>query len=113
MSVDGAGNHSARLVFDGATKTLLLGSHLDSVPHGGRFDGPLGVLCALEVVQTIKEAGLTLPVNLEVIDLTDEEGAHVSFMGSRADEWQAARGGSGRRRIMGCLRSRPASNARA
>lgn len=84
VSVDGAGNHSARLDFDGATQTLLLGSHLDSVVHGGRFDGPLGVLCALEVVQTIKDAGLTLPVNLEAIDLTDEEGAHVSFMGSRA-----------------------------
>lgn len=84
VSIDGAGNHSARLAFDGAAKTLLLGSHLDSVPYGGRFDGPLGVLCALEVVQTIKDAGLTLPVNLEVIDLTDEEGAHVSFVGSRA-----------------------------
>lgn len=84
VSVDGAGNHSARLEFDGATKTLLLGSHLDSVLHGGRFDGPLGVLCALEVVQTIKDVGLALPVNLEAIDLTDEEGAHVSFMGSRA-----------------------------
>jgi hydantoinase/carbamoylase family amidase len=85
VHVDGAGNHSARLRcgLPGA-RALLLGSHLDSVPHGGRYDGPLGVLCALEVLQTIREAGLSLAVDLEAIDLTDEEGAHVSMMGSRA-----------------------------
>jgi N-carbamoyl-L-amino-acid hydrolase len=85
VRVDGAGNHSARLRCgrDGA-RTLLLGSHLDSVPQGGRYDGALGVLCALEVLQTIQGAGVSLPVDLEAIDLTDEEGAHVGLMGSRA-----------------------------
>lgn len=62
--------------------TLLLGSHLDSVPHDGRFDGALGVLAALEVVQTIQEAGLDLPVNLEAIDFSDEEGTHITLLGS-------------------------------
>jgi len=37
---------------------LLLGSHLDTVPHGGRYDGTLGVLAALEVLRTVKEAGI-------------------------------------------------------
>jgi N-carbamoyl-L-amino-acid hydrolase len=85
LRVDSAGNHSARLRCgrDGA-KALLLGSHLDSVPQGGRYDGALGVLCALEVLQTIHEAGLSLSVDLEAIDLIDEEGAYVGLLGSRA-----------------------------
>ena len=82
---DGAGNHSAVLGCgpDGAP-TLLMGSHLDSVPTGGRFDGALGVLAALEVLRTVHEAGLRLPLDLEAIDFTDEEGTLVSFLGSYA-----------------------------
>ena len=85
MQVDGAGNHTARLqCAPPGAKVLLLGSHLDSVPNGGRFDGPLGVLCALEVIQTIRETGASLPFDLEVVDFTDEEGTFGSFWGSRA-----------------------------
>ncbi|MBN1580552.1 MAG: Zn-dependent hydrolase [Anaerolineae bacterium] len=85
VHVDGAGNHIIRLLCgQPGAKTLILGSHLDSVPNGGRFDGALGVMCAFEVLQTIVDAGLSLPFDLEAIDLTDEEGAHVSLMGSRA-----------------------------
>lgn len=85
FSTDGAGNHSATFECAGAkAKTLLLGSHLDSVPNGGRFDGAIGVLSALAVVETIKEAGVALPVNLEVIDFTDEEGTLIGLMGSSA-----------------------------
>src|SRR6185503_13465135 len=71
---DGAGNHSAFLVpqaqvsgasqqaseDEAAAQTLLLGSHLDSVPNGGRFDGALGVMAALEVLRTVKENGIKL-----------------------------------------------------
>ena len=82
---DGAGNHSAVLRTDRpAARTLLLGSHLDSVPQGGRFDGALGVLAALETVRAVRDAGLELPLNLEAIDFTDEEGALVCLLGSRA-----------------------------
>jgi beta-ureidopropionase / N-carbamoyl-L-amino-acid hydrolase len=82
---DSAGNHSAILECAGAGKPhLLLGSHLDSVPDGGRFDGAIGVLAAFEVLQTVKEAGLKLPVNLEAIDFTDEEGTLIGLMGSSA-----------------------------
>jgi len=72
------------------TKTLLLGSHLDSVPNGGRFDGALGVVAALEVLRTIKENEIRLraersrSVNLEAIDFTDEEGTLVGLLGSVA-----------------------------
>jgi len=101
---DGAGNHSAILPviassgdgFDTGEKsthftqpsslaiTLLLGSHLDSVPDGGRFDGALGVVAALEVLRTIKENGINLKMNLEAIDFTDEEGTLVGLLGSAA-----------------------------
>ena len=82
---DGAENHSAVLrggEVDGPT--LLLGSHLDSVPNGGRFDGALGVMAAFEVLRTVKEAGLGLKLNLEAIDFTDEEGTLVGLLGSAA-----------------------------
>jgi hydantoinase/carbamoylase family amidase len=80
---DGAGNHSAFLACgDDHAPTLLLGSHLDSVPNGGRFDGALGVMAAFEVLRTIQDAGINLKVNLEAIDFTDEEGTLVGLLGS-------------------------------
>ena len=81
---DGAGNHSAFLACGTQSPTLLLGSHLDSVPNGGRFDGALGVMAAFEVLRTIKDAGLKPRVNLEAIDFTDEEGTLVGLLGSAA-----------------------------
>jgi allantoate deiminase len=82
---DGAGNHSAFLACGpGGGPTLLLGSHLDSVPSGGRFDGALGVMAAFEVLRTIQDSGLKLKVNLEAIDFTDEEGTLVGLLGSAA-----------------------------
>lgn len=84
IRVDGAGNHSAILRKAGANRTLLLGSHLDSVPNGGRFDGALGVVSALEVLRTIQEQNINVSVNLEAVDFTDEEGSLINFMGSRA-----------------------------
>lgn len=82
---DGAGNHSAVLTCQPSNvQTLLLGSHLDSVPSGGRFDGALGVMAALEVLRTVKENRINLKLNLEAIDFTDEEGTHLSLFGSSA-----------------------------
>src|SRR4051794_36737417 len=81
-AVDSAGNHSALL--RRGERTLLLGSHLDSVPRGGRYDGALGVLAALEVLRVVSAARLELPVTLEAIDFTDEEGTLVGLLGSLA-----------------------------
>jgi hydantoinase/carbamoylase family amidase len=78
--IDAAGNHSALLPADGPT--LLLGSHLDSVPNGGRYDGALGVVAALHVLLAVR--GTELPVALEAIDFTDEEGTLVGLLGSEA-----------------------------
>jgi N-carbamoyl-L-amino-acid hydrolase len=85
FQVDSAGNHGA-ILHCGSTHapTLLIGSHLDSVPNGGRFDGALGVMAAFEALQTIQEAKLSLPFNLEAIDFTDEEGTLVGLLGSSA-----------------------------
>ena len=85
LRLDQAGNHLAFLgCGPRGAPALLLGSHLDSVPDGGRFDGALGVLAALEVLRTVRDAGLSLPVNLEAIDFTDEEGTLVGLLGSYA-----------------------------
>ncbi|NOH02803.1 MAG: Zn-dependent hydrolase [Chloroflexi bacterium] len=82
---DGAGNHSAFLSCgDSSAPTLILGSHLDSVPNGGRFDGALGVIAALEVLKTVRENRISLNVNLEAMDFTDEEGTLVGLLGSAA-----------------------------
>ncbi len=101
VQVDAAGNHSAVLRSSSAeAPTLLLGSHLDSVLQGGRYDGPLGVLAALEVLRTIQESRLALPIHLEAIDFTDEEGTLFGLLGSSAlaghlssQELAAPRGG--------------------
>jgi len=85
LRVDGAGNHSAFLPCgDPSAPTLILGSHLDSVPKGGRFDGALGVMAALEVLKTVRENEANLKVQLEAMDFTDEEGTHLSLFGSSA-----------------------------
>jgi allantoate deiminase len=65
---------------------LLVGSHLDSVYNGGNFDGPLGVLAGIEVLQTMEERGIDTEHPIEVVAFTDEEGARFSFgmLGSRA-----------------------------
>lgn len=65
-----------------SAQTLLIGSHLDTVQNGGKYDGTIGVLAGLECIRTIKESGIALNTNLEVIDFTDEEGWWQSFFGS-------------------------------
>src|SRR5205085_263083 len=82
VDVDEAGNLWARL--EGARpETVVIGSHIDSVPNGGWLDGALGVLGALEVLRTIAEAG-TPPCSVSLIDFADEEGARFgrSLFGS-------------------------------
>ena len=84
---DDAGNLSACHSPSSQTKPiLLLGSHLDSVENGGRFDGTMGIAAAFEVIQVLREHYPDIP--LEVIDFTDEEGTWVSLLGSRAASGQ-------------------------
>jgi len=57
---------------------VVLGSHLDSQPTGGKFDGALGVLAALEVVRTLNDRGVETKAPLEVVNWTNEEGARFA-----------------------------------
>ena len=87
VRVDAAGNMFGRLPAATADseKVAGLGSHIDTVAQGGRFDGALGVLAALECARIIKENGVQLPWHLEVINFCDEEAAHnAGTVGSRA-----------------------------
>jgi len=66
-------------------RVVVIGSHLDTVPHGGMFDGALGVLAGLECVRFLRERGIELPWDLEIVNFTDEEGGHnAGTIGSRA-----------------------------
>jgi allantoate deiminase len=84
---DAAGNVCGRL--EGAQPrlpALLLGSHLDTVPQAGRYDGILGVLIAIDVAARIGASGARLPFALEVVGFGDEEGSRfgATLLGSRA-----------------------------
>lgn len=57
---------------------IAIGSHLDTQPTGGRFDGVLGVLAGLEVLRSLKEHGITTEHPIELIDWTNEEGARFA-----------------------------------
>jgi allantoate deiminase len=65
---------------------FLLGSHLDSVRNAGRFDGPLGVVLAIEAVEILRSAGVVLPFSLGVVGFSDEEGVRFqsAYIGSKA-----------------------------
>lgn len=83
---DGFGNIFGKL--EGTLKdapSVLLGSHFDSVPNGGAYDGPAGVIVALEVAALFAENQLTPKYPLEIVALIEEEGARFGggLMGSR------------------------------
>lgn len=71
---------------DPALSPIVTGSHSDTVPNGGRYDGILGVIAGLEVLQSIRESGVIPQHGMEVIDFLSEEPSDygVSCIGSRA-----------------------------
>ena len=78
VRVDTAGNTFGRREgADSSAPPIVIGSHTDSVPQGGRFDGALGVLAAIEVARTVRDAGIRLTHPLEVVDFQNEEGGLV------------------------------------
>jgi allantoate deiminase len=83
---DGAGNVVGRIAGqNNDVDAIASGSHVDSVPEGGHFDGPLGVIAALEVVEAWKEQGITPLKPYELYIFTDEEGTRFDggMTGSR------------------------------
>ncbi|MCY4148436.1 MAG: Zn-dependent hydrolase [Gammaproteobacteria bacterium] len=79
ISVDDMGNIFARRSgTDIAKLPICAGSHLDTQPHGGRFDGIYGVLAALEVVRTLNENAIKTRAPIEIVDWTNEEGSRFA-----------------------------------
>src|SRR5947208_5217718 len=83
IETDSAGNNWVTLP-GASSKTVIVGSHLDSVPNGGWLDGALGVMAAIEALRM--HAGARPPVTLKLVDWADEEGARFgrSLLGSSA-----------------------------
>jgi allantoate deiminase len=85
VHIDGAGNiHGRSPGFSDDASRLFIGSHLDTVPRAGAFDGVLGVALGIALLETVQDT--RFPFAIEVIGFSDEEGVRfgVPFIGSRA-----------------------------
>jgi allantoate deiminase len=84
--LDSIGNVRGRLVSPNpAAKTFVIASHIDTVVNAGRFDGPLGVLLGLDLLENLREDQAVLPFHVELIAFSDEEGVrfHTTYLGSK------------------------------
>lgn len=100
MSIDTMGNMFARREgSDPSLPPVMLGSHLDTQPTGGKYDGVLGVLGGLEVVRTLNDLGIKTRHPIEVVNWTNEEGARFApamlasgvFAGLYDEAWAKSR----------------------
>lgn len=84
--VDAIGNVRGRLESPNPdAKTFVIASHMDSVVNAGKFDGPLGVIMGLDLVDKLIQSGQSLPFHIELIAFSDEEGVrfHTTYLGSK------------------------------
>lgn len=88
---------------DAKYPAIMLGSHIDTVPEGGRFDGTVGVLGALECVRTLIESGAILKHSIEVAAFANEEGSRIGHgtLGSRSFVQGLLREGSSQDEVAG------------
>lgn len=86
---------------DRAARRVVIGSHLDSVPHGGNFDGAAGVLAGLGAVGALQALGITPPRDVTVMGIRAEESAwfQVSYIGSRGSLGTLPEGALAARRV--------------
>ncbi len=100
IGLDKMGNMFARHEgTDPSLPPVMVGSHLDTQPTGGKYDGVLGVLAGLEIVRTLNETGVKTNHPIEVVNWTNEEGTRFSppmmasgvFTGMHTLEWAYAR----------------------
>ena len=85
-TIDNISNVRGKLLSDNANaKTLVIASHYDTVINAGKFDGPLGVLMGLDLLEQIIQAKIKLPFHVELIAFSDEEGVrfHTTYLGSK------------------------------
>ena len=82
VRIDPAGNIIGRRAGkDKEAKPIVIGSHLDTVPNGGKYDGALGVIAALECVQALEESGFETRHPIEAVVFVDEEGGLIGSRG--------------------------------
>jgi hydantoinase/carbamoylase family amidase len=84
---DNIGNIRGRLnVSSNNSRTFVIGSHIDTIINAGKFDGPLGVLMGLDLVEQLVVSKVSLPFNIELAGFCDEEGCrfHTTYLGSNA-----------------------------
>ncbi len=99
VTIDSMGAMFARRPGRADVPPIAMGSHLDTQPTGGKFDGVLGVLAALEALRTLVEAGYETFAPIEVVNWTNEEGARFQpamvssgvFAGAFDHDWASAR----------------------
>src|SRR5579872_1253758 len=104
--IDAAGNITAiRRGSDAALQPILFGSHIDSVPSGGNFDGDLGSLSAIEVMHTLHEHNLTTRHPLRVVIWQNEEGGLVGSRIAAGESPDLARKYTAYRWLMDCAKS--------
>lgn len=85
--IDNIGNVRGRWACkEPSAKTLLVGSHYDTVINAGAFDGPLGILVGLDMLEHIIQSNASLPFHIELLAFCDEEGVrfHTAYLGSKA-----------------------------
>lgn len=91
LRVDAFGNMFARRAgSDPAAKPLLVGSHLDSQPYGGIYDGALGVVAALEFIRELNDRQITTRHPIEVVNWTNEEGSRFQPAMQGSGVWAGA-----------------------
>lgn len=81
---DGAANLYARYQWDDSKPSVMMGSHLDTVPAAGHLDGALGVIVALECLRCLKEQNVEIYHPLEAVAFSDEEGRFGGMLGSQS-----------------------------
>jgi allantoate deiminase len=85
--IDNIGNIRGRLLSERVNaKTLVIASHIDTVINAGKFDGPLGVLIGLDLMEQLIQSKAKLPFHIELIAFCDEEGCrfHTTYLGSKS-----------------------------
>jgi len=80
-TIDNVGNVHGQINTD--AKTVIIGSHTDSVPVGGWLDGSLGVIYGLEIARTVMETGYHNKIGIHALSFMDEEGTYLACLGSR------------------------------
>ena len=85
--IDSIGNIRTHLSSKNANaKTFVIASHIDTILNAGKFDGPLGVLMGLDIVEQLIQSKTALPFDIELMGFCDEEGCrfHSTYLGSKA-----------------------------